>query len=466
ACRLLGVQRRYTCEEIAESVGGRRVGTMAATELKRYKERFLASYPAKQVASIDLDGTVYAVSAFYLCAKKLKHPVDKQRLLDLSLVREAEFTAVCRSMLELCYGTLGVSLGDKPSAERLAQFSKATALGNNDTDRPSSAAGSARVTASGVATSTPLVRNGGGDGRRTIPLSGGRGGLGAPRSHMAALARSIQAATQRKRSGGTTVALAEPGGSNEANNTLHDRTHHPAVAKRPRRPIPTAAGSTSIVREANVHRSSVVASAAASSTGSIAGASDPPAKAPRVAVKNPYATAAGAAGAAAAAGASPAVAGTPAIGSTKTGESSSSSSSSRDRSSGAAAQPPSSAPETPRAAIRNPYAPNNAAAETAPVGSTAAGKSKTSGGGEEKVRKAQEYAAWKERVLISMENKMGDDERQDNVGAVTSHSSPAPATTGAPAGAGASAGAAGTSGLSVGISTAGTTRPAAPTVVA
>lgn len=37
ACRLLGVQRRYTCEEIAESVGGKRVGTMAATELKRYK---------------------------------------------------------------------------------------------------------------------------------------------------------------------------------------------------------------------------------------------------------------------------------------------------------------------------------------------------------------------------------------------------------------------------------------------
>ena len=36
------------------------------------QERFLASYPARQVASIDLDGTVYAVSAFYLCAKKLK----------------------------------------------------------------------------------------------------------------------------------------------------------------------------------------------------------------------------------------------------------------------------------------------------------------------------------------------------------------------------------------------------------
>ena len=36
------------------------------------QERFLATYPAKQTASVDLEGTVYAVAAFYLCAKKLK----------------------------------------------------------------------------------------------------------------------------------------------------------------------------------------------------------------------------------------------------------------------------------------------------------------------------------------------------------------------------------------------------------
>lgn len=35
--RLLGVQRRYTCEEIAESVGDKSTGKMAAVELKRYK---------------------------------------------------------------------------------------------------------------------------------------------------------------------------------------------------------------------------------------------------------------------------------------------------------------------------------------------------------------------------------------------------------------------------------------------
>lgn len=34
--------------------------------------RFRASFPAKQVASLDLDSTVYAVACVYLCAKKLK----------------------------------------------------------------------------------------------------------------------------------------------------------------------------------------------------------------------------------------------------------------------------------------------------------------------------------------------------------------------------------------------------------
>lgn len=36
------------------------------------QERFLATYPARQAASVDLEGAVYAVAAFYLCAKKLK----------------------------------------------------------------------------------------------------------------------------------------------------------------------------------------------------------------------------------------------------------------------------------------------------------------------------------------------------------------------------------------------------------
>lgn len=37
AGRLLGVQRRYTCQEIAQAVGGARVGIKATSELQRYK---------------------------------------------------------------------------------------------------------------------------------------------------------------------------------------------------------------------------------------------------------------------------------------------------------------------------------------------------------------------------------------------------------------------------------------------
>lgn len=35
------------------------------------QERFLDSYPSRQVMNLDLDGSVFAVAAFYLCAKKL-----------------------------------------------------------------------------------------------------------------------------------------------------------------------------------------------------------------------------------------------------------------------------------------------------------------------------------------------------------------------------------------------------------
>eukprot|EP00752_Nemacystus_decipiens_P015679 g13993.t1 len=278
AQRLLGLQQRYSCEEIANSVGGKRVGVMATSELKRYKERFLASYPARQVASIDLDGTVYAVSAFYLCAKKLKHPVDKQRLLDLCLVREAEFTAVCRSMLDLCYSTLGVSVSDKPSADRLAQFEKAAAIGKKaNTGTPSDPSPAAAAAPCASSSGTSRQPNGGATSsaeRRRIPLSSasGRGGLGAPRSHIAHLAMSIQTAARRKRYGGMTVAPLEPGGSNEANDSLHDRTHH---AKRPRRPAPLATPTEAAGRTA-----AAAAPAAARAP-----------QAPRAAtVQNPYAS--------------------------------------------------------------------------------------------------------------------------------------------------------------------------------
>ncbi|CAM9726511.1 unnamed protein product, partial [Discosporangium mesarthrocarpum] len=95
---LIGMRKRCTPEEVGRIVGGKQVGLLARQELKRYGERFLASCPPTQRQCIDLGSAVYAVAIFYLCAKKLKHPVDKARLLELSLASEEEFSNVCRSI--------------------------------------------------------------------------------------------------------------------------------------------------------------------------------------------------------------------------------------------------------------------------------------------------------------------------------------------------------------------------------
>ncbi|CAN0172907.1 unnamed protein product, partial [Ectocarpus fasciculatus] len=424
AQRLLGVQRRYTCKEIAESVGDKSTGVKAAVELKRYKERFMASYPVRQTSSIDLDGTVYAVAAFYLCAKKLKHPVDKQRLLDLSLVREDEFMAVCRSMLDLCYSTLGVSVSDRPTAERLSRFQKAAALNNKKKNGGSSAssgvnderghAGSAAQAPAHRAADASLGaqgRNSGGFAatgeRRPIPLSGGRDRLGAPGRHVTALARSIQAATQRKRYGGMTVAPLEPGGSNEASDSVNDRTHHRPATKRPRPTAEAAEASAAAAATAppaetggggggggpEPHGCAVYSSAAVS-----ARKLDPAPS--RAAVCNPYATAATA---------SPAPT---AVAATASGS---------GAGSGSVAAVGSA---SPGATVHNPFAPKTFAAVRNPY----AGSGKGSGGGGrargdgsrrggcvggtgpgvegEEPRGDKEYTAWKQRVLASMENRM------------------------------------------------------------
>ncbi|CAM9245833.1 unnamed protein product [Ectocarpus sp. 12 AP-2014] len=417
AQRLLGVQRRYTCKEIAESVGDKSAGMKAAVELKRYKERFLASYPVRQVSSIDLDGTVYAVAAFYLCAKKLKHPVDKQRLLDLSLVREDEFMAVCRSMLDLCYSTLGVSVSDKPTAECLSRFQKAAALnsknngsssapsGVKDEQRPPGSAAQGPARSATAASSGPKRRNGGGfaasGARRRIPLSGGRDRLGAPGSHVTALARSIQAATQRKRHGGMTVAPLEPGGNNEANDSLNDRTHRRPAAKRPR-PTVEAAAAAAAASPAEIAGGGPEPRDSAACSSATVPARRTDAAQPRPAVCNPHATAATA---------SPAAA----VSATTSG-------SGADNGPAAAVG---SASRAPPATVHNPYAPKPRAAVRNPYaggsGKGSGGRGRTGGDGSrreggvggigpgeggEGPRGDEEYTAWKQRVLASMENRM------------------------------------------------------------
>ncbi|CAM9810795.1 unnamed protein product [Ectocarpus sp. 4 AP-2014] len=425
AQRLLGVQRRYTCKEIAESVGDKSAGMKAAVELKGYKERFLASYPVRQVSSIDLDGTVYAVAAFYLCAKKLKHPVDKQRLLDLSLVREDEFMAVCRSMLDLCYSTLGVSVSDKPTAERLSRFQKAAALnsrnsgsssapsGVKDEQRLPGSAAQGLARSATAASSGPQRRNSGGfaasGARRRIPLSGGRDRLGAPGSHMTALARSIQAATQRKRHGGMMVAPLEPGGSNEANDSLNDRTHHRPATKRPR-PTAEAAEAAAAAPPAEIAGGGPEPHDSAACSATVpARCTD--AAPPRPAVCNPHATAASA---------SPVAA----VSATASG-------SGADNGPAAAVG---SALRAPPTTVHNPYAPKPCAAVRNPYaggsGKRSRGRGRAGGIGSrreggvggtepgkggEGPRGDEEYPAWKQRVLASMENRMKETRVKEDV---------------------------------------------------
>lgn len=122
---------------------------------------------------------------------------------------------------DLCYSTLGVSVTDKPSAERLAQFEKSAALRNINTtttnnkngrqlsSTPGGAAGQAPALATAPSSLSARRQKDDGrvSGRRSIPLSAGRGEMGsAPGAHIAVLARSIQAASQRKRYGGKTIA--------------------------------------------------------------------------------------------------------------------------------------------------------------------------------------------------------------------------------------------------------------------
>lgn len=148
---------------------------------------------------------------------------------------------------DLCYSTLGVSATDKPSDERLAQLEKSAALGKtntiNNNNRRQFSSSPAGAGCQGPALDAPSPHtpststtgrhqngvssggSGGGSGRRSIPLSSAnRAGLAgaAPGTHVAALARSIRAASQRKRYGGKTVAPV---------STIHPHVHLHAHAQ-------------------------------------------------------------------------------------------------------------------------------------------------------------------------------------------------------------------------------------------
>ncbi|CAN0307293.1 unnamed protein product [Ectocarpus sp. 8 AP-2014] len=197
-----------------------------------------------------------------------------------------------------------------------------------------------------------------------------------------------------------TVAPLEPGGSKEANDSLNDRTHHRPATKRPR-PTADAAEAAAAAPPAEPAGGGPEPhdSAACSSATVPARCTDP--APPRAAVCNPHATAATA---------SPAAA----VAATVSGRG-------VDNGSAAAVG---SASRAPPATVHNPYAPKPCAAVRNPY----AGSGKGSGGrgraggdgsrqgggvggtgpgvGGEGPRGDEEYTAWKQRVLASMENRM------------------------------------------------------------
>lgn len=202
----------------------------------------------------------------------------------------------------------------------------------------------------------------------------------------------------------------EPGGNNEANESLHDRTHRPAAAKRPRRPVPATAASAVTAAAAFPHSTNNSTSAAVSASSNIRVALRRPTTGPVVAVRNPYTTTTSAGSTA-----SPATASAGA-GATVTG-------------SNTAAVVP-SVSRAPGVAVHNPYAAKTPATATRMVDHAAVGENRgcsdAAGGGRGGVvegrvlacseqgrslvglepRGGQEYAEWKERVLASMENRV------------------------------------------------------------
>lgn len=114
---------------------------------------------------------------------------------------------------DLCYSTLGVSVSDKPSAERLQQLEKVAAVASRNREDVegkkqswSSSSDQAFPLSSAAAASAKSghLTSGGGDVRRTIPLT--RPLVREdPKNYAAALARSIRSGTKRRWHGGATV---------------------------------------------------------------------------------------------------------------------------------------------------------------------------------------------------------------------------------------------------------------------
>ncbi|XP_010551536.1 PREDICTED: origin of replication complex subunit 6 [Tarenaya hassleriana] len=105
----IGLKIKLDVRELAIQFGCVRIVRTVREALSLYKERFITSLPASRRANADFTRPVFTAAAFYLCAKKQKLKVDKNRLIEVCGTSESEFSCVSTSMKDLCYDCFGVS---------------------------------------------------------------------------------------------------------------------------------------------------------------------------------------------------------------------------------------------------------------------------------------------------------------------------------------------------------------------
>ncbi|CAN8239102.1 unnamed protein product [Cochlearia groenlandica] len=113
----VGFKIKLNVKELAIQFGCVKIITTVRAGLSAYKERFLASLPVSRRANADFTRPVFTAAAFYLCAKKQKLKVDKNRLIEVCGTSESEFLCVLASMMDLCSEIFGVTKQKKDSKE-------------------------------------------------------------------------------------------------------------------------------------------------------------------------------------------------------------------------------------------------------------------------------------------------------------------------------------------------------------
>ncbi|KAL8218793.1 hypothetical protein R6Q57_022166 [Mikania cordata] len=105
----IGVKNSLDVKELAIQFGCVRLIPLLKKGLSLYRERFIASLPPSRRDSADFTRPVFTATGFYLCAKKHKLKIDKNKLIEISGTSEDEFSSVSTSMKDLCHDVFGVS---------------------------------------------------------------------------------------------------------------------------------------------------------------------------------------------------------------------------------------------------------------------------------------------------------------------------------------------------------------------